>query len=114
MRENQKEHFWIPDEEVIRLDKKLTARPTPRNIPFKEHGLKLSQSLQSIKQVIESVSEDDSLNELDLMVFQIELPEGEKIKDKKDLFDSNGMQVKAVKNENNAIVTTNPNTANNT
>lgn len=34
----RKEHLWIPDEEVIRLDKTLTARTTPRNISFSEHG----------------------------------------------------------------------------
>lgn len=37
MNNERKEHLWIPDEEVIRLDKTLTARPTPRNISFAEH-----------------------------------------------------------------------------
>lgn len=106
MSKKHKEHFWIPDEEVVRLDKTLTARTTPRNIPFAEHGQKLSHSLQTIKQVIEAVSQDNSLVDTDLMIFKIELPQGEKIKDKKDLFTSTGMQVKAVKNENKAIVAT--------
>ena len=106
MRDNQREHFWIPDEEVIRIDKTLTGRSNPRNVQYSEHGSKLSHSLQSIKDVLENVSEDDSLHDLDLMVFRIELPEGEKIKDKSDLFDSTGLSVKAVKNQNNAIVTT--------
>lgn len=106
MSNEHKEHLWIPDEEVIRLDKTLTARSTPRNIPFAEHGQKLSHSLQTIKQVIENASHDNSLADTDLMIFKIELPEGEKIKDKKDLFVSTGMQVKAVKNENKAIIAT--------
>lgn len=82
----RKEHLWIPDEEVIRLDKTLTARTTPRNISFSEHGQKLSHSLQAVKEIIDSVQADNSLSDSDLMIFKIELPDGEKIKDKKDLF----------------------------
>lgn len=106
MNKKNKEHFWIPDEEVVRLDKTLTARTTPRSVPFAEHGQKLSNSLQAIKQAIEEVSKDNSLGDADLMIFKIELPEGEKVKDKKDLFISTGMHVKAVKSENKAIVST--------
>ena len=102
----RKEHLWIPDEEVIRLDKTLTARTTPRNISFSEHGQKLSHSLQAVKEIIDSVQDDNSLSDSDLMIFKIELPDGEKIKDKKDLFTSTGMQVKAVKSENKAIIAT--------
>ncbi len=103
---NKKEHLWIPDEEVSRLDKKLTARTKPRNILASEHGQKLSQSLQTIKTALESSIQDNSLVDMDLIIFKIELPKGEKIKDKKALFDSTGLQVKAVKNENKAIVST--------
>jgi hypothetical protein len=106
MDNNQKEHFWIPDEEVIRIEKTITSRPKPRNIKYSEHGAKLSSSLQSIKDTLSKVSADDSLSDFDLMVFKIELPEDQKIKDKKDLFDSTGLNVKAVKDQNNAIVTT--------
>lgn len=106
MNKKNKEHFWIPDEEVVRLDKTLTARTIPRNVPFAEHGQKLSNSLQAIKQAIEEVSKDNSIGDADLMIFKIELPEGEKVKDKKDLFISTGMHVKAVKSENKAIVST--------
>jgi len=106
MNNERKEHLWIPDEEVIRLDKTLTARPTPRNISFAEHGQKLSHSLQEIKKVMENISEDNSLADSNLMIFKVELPEGEKIKDKKDLFISTGMQVKTVKSENKAVIAT--------
>ena len=106
MSKEPKSHLWIPDEEVQRIDKTLTARPTPRNVTFSEHGSKLSASLQAVKQSIESVAMDNSLIDADMLVFRVSLPEGEKIQDKKDLFSSNGMQVKAVKNERNAIVTT--------
>lgn len=41
MSEN-KNHFYIPEEEVTRLDKTLTARSKPRNISHADHGTKLS------------------------------------------------------------------------
>ena len=106
MSDKKREHLWIPDEEVIRLDKTLTARNTPRNISYGEHGKKLSASLQAVKQALENVATEDSLVDTGLMIFKIELPEGEKIKDKKDLFTSTGMQVKAVKSENKAVIST--------
>ena len=106
MSDKRRNHLWIPDEEVTRVDKKPTGRTTPRNISFTEHGQKLSSSLQSIKQAIENVSEDDSLSDAGLMIFKVELPDGEKIKDKKDLFTSTGMEVKVVKSENKAVIAT--------
>lgn len=109
MSDKRRNHLWIPDEEVTRVDKKPTGRTTPRNISFTEHGQKLSSSLQSIKQAIENVSEDDSLSDTGLMIFKVELPDGEKIKDKKDLFTSTGMEVKVVKSENKAVIATTKN-----
>ena len=102
---DKKSHLWIPDEEVQRLDKRLTARPKPRKVSFVEHGNKLSQSLMSIKTTLENVAADNSLSDMDLFVFNVELPEGEKIKDKKEIFDSTGMKIRAVKNVRSAIVT---------
>lgn len=86
---SKKEHFWIPEEEVKRIDKTLTARSKPRNISFAEHGAKLSNSLQSIKKSLDSVASVNSLADSDLLIFSVELPEGEKVKDKTDLFISN-------------------------
>lgn len=103
---DKKNHFWIPDGEITRLDKILRGRSTPKNVPFAEHGQKLSKSLQLIKETIKIVSDDDSLVNSDLLVFKVELAEGEKIKDKVNLFNSTGMQVRAVKSINKAIVTT--------
>jgi hypothetical protein len=105
MNKNQKSHLWIPDEEIQRLDKTLTGRTKPRNVPFVEHGSKLSHGLQTVKQVLESVARDNSLTDSDMLVFAIELPEGEKIQDKKDFFDSNGMRVRAVRSARSAVVT---------
>lgn len=101
---SKKEHFWIPEEEVQRIDKKLTARPKPRNISYAEHGAKLSDSLQLVKKSLDAIASVNSLADSDLLIFSVELPEGEKIKDKAELFISNGMAVKAVKNTRSAIV----------
>jgi len=58
-----------------------------------------------VKQSLESIIQDNSLADSDMIVFAVELPEGQKIQDKKDFFDSNGMRVRAVKNVRSAIVT---------
>ena len=105
MNKEKKSHLWIPDEEVQRIDKILTGRSTPRNVPFAEHGSKLSYGLQAVKQTMDAVAQDNSLADADLLVFNIELPQGEKIQDKKDFFNANGMRVRAVKNIRSAIVT---------
>ena len=48
MSDKRRNHLWIPDEEVTRVDKKPTGRTTPRNISFTEHGQKLSSSLRCL------------------------------------------------------------------
>jgi len=106
MDENQKYHLWIPDEEVQQVPKSPTSRTTPRDVVFAEHGHKLSAGLQSIKQRIEETAEDNSLVDSNLYVFKVELPEGEKVQYKSELFAANGMQVNAVKDERNAVVST--------
>lgn len=104
MNDNQRPHFWIPDNEVERVDKKLQARTTPRDVVFSEHGSKLSHGLQMVKQSIDSAHDDDSLQDVGLYVFKVELPSGEKVQHKTELFRSNGMHVNAVKDERHAIV----------
>ena len=105
MNTGRKSHLWIPDEEVQRLVKTLTGRTKPRNVSFAEHGSKLSHGLQTVKQALESVTKDNSLADSDMLVFAIELPEGVKIQDKKDFFNSNGMRVRAVRSMRSAVVT---------
>jgi len=106
MDENKKYHLWIPDEEVQQVPKSPTSRTTPRDIVFAEHGRKLSAGLQMIKQRIEETTEDNSLADSNLYVFKVELPEGEKVQYKSEIFIANGMQVNAVKDERNAVVST--------
>lgn len=102
----KKDHLWIPNSEVRKLDKKLTARSKNRGIQHFEHGKKLSENLQIISKIIENTKEESSLSNSKVLVFKVKLFEGEKIKDKKDLFLSTGLEVKVVKTENNAVVTT--------
>lgn len=103
---DKKPHFWIPDKEVERLSKKPTGRTIPRDIVYSEHGAKLSHGLQLVKQAVEEFKEDDSLQDAGLYVFKVELPEGEKIQHKSDIFTKNGMHVNAVKDERHAVVST--------
>lgn len=49
----KKDHLWIPDEEVIRVDKKPTGRSSQRDITFTKHGQKLTSSLKTIKETLE-------------------------------------------------------------
>lgn len=106
MNENQRPHFWIPDEEVEQLSKELTARPKVRNVIFSEHGAKLSQGLQMVKETIDASQDDDSLCDVGLYVFKVEFPQGEKVEHKSELFSKNGMHLNAVKDERHAIVST--------
>lgn len=106
MNNNQRPHFWIPDNEVEQVSKTIRGDTKPRDIVHSEHGAKLSQCLQYVKQSLESVQDDDSLQDMGLYVFRVELPEGEKVQSRKDLFSSNGMKINAVKDERNAIVST--------
>ena len=93
MNENQRPHFWIPDEEVEQVSKKLTSRTTPRDIVFSEHGAKLSQGLQMVKQAVDTAQDDDSLRDVGLYVFKVEFPQGEKVQHKSELFSKNGMHL---------------------
>lgn len=106
MNEHQRPHFWIPDKEVEQVSKKLTARPKVRDIIFSEHGAKLSQGLQMVKQAVDSVQDDDSLRDVGLYIFKVEFPQGEKVQHKSELFSKNGMHLNAVKDERHAIVST--------
>jgi hypothetical protein len=105
MSNGQKMHFWIPDEEVKNITKILRGGRDKRIVPYKEHGSKLSHSLQTIKELTEQSKADNSLREKDIVVFNVELPEKTRVQNRPDIFSSNGMEVRAVRNERNAVVT---------
>lgn len=102
-------HFWIPDEEVIYKENKPTGRDKPRDVVPSEHGSKLTSSLEHIVSYYKSISEEqNSLAEEDIVVFKVTLPEGEKIANtqRQKILKDNGLQLNAVKNYRNAIVST--------
>jgi len=106
MNNEKKPHFWIPDNEVQQVSKKLTSRTKPRDVVFTEHGAKLSNGLELVKESLHTTKAENSLFETGLCVFKVELPEGDKIQYKTELFAKNGMHVNAVKDERRAIVST--------
>jgi hypothetical protein len=107
MNNEQLMHLWIPDEEAHVITKELTARPKQRNISYKDHGSKLSRSLAQIQTEIEKMGVENSLSDSGILVFDVELPKGEKVQSQEEMFVSNGMQINAVRTERNAVVTTN-------
>lgn len=104
MNNNQKPHFWIPDQEVIQLDKELRARAKKRTIDYAEHGAKLSQDLKELQQTIATLKNDDSLRDFGLYIAKIAIQEGEKIHHQAKVLSNNGMELKAVKDDRHAIV----------
>jgi hypothetical protein len=105
MNKEQKMHFWIDDDNVKSIPKKPMGRREELIISHKEHGSKLSHSLQAIKKLTEQTEAENSLRDKDIVVFNVELPEKVKIQDRPDIFSFNGMEIRAVQNERNAIVT---------
>jgi len=106
MNNEKKPHFWIPDKEVEQVSKKLTGRTKPRDVFYTEHGARLSTGLELVKESLYATEAENSLSETGLCVFKVELPEGEKIQNKSDLFSKNGLHVNAVKDERRAVVST--------
>lgn len=106
MGESKKPHFWISDEEVIEVPKKLTSRSEELDIVYSEHGSKLSTSLEQIEREVNNSSHINSLGGTDTIVFKIEVPNGDKIQYKKDDFQNLGLFINAVKSERAAIVST--------
>ncbi len=106
MEKSNKKHFWIPEEEVVPVSKKLQARPKEYDIRYSEHGAKLSSELKTIKTRLDQIEAEDTLSQLDFMVFKVALAKGEKIQNQERVFNNHGLSVNAVKKENTAIVST--------
>jgi len=104
MNNDKKMHFWIPDTEIQVVEKRPRGGTEKRFISNKEHGSKLSSSLQVIKELTVQTESDNSLREKDIVLFNVELPKKVKVQDRPDIFKSNGMEIKAVRNERNAVV----------
>jgi hypothetical protein len=105
MANERKPHFWIPDKEARRIPKELMGRQNKVIVPFKEHGTKLGRSLQTIEESFEKILPESSLRDKDVLVYNVALIKREKIQNRQDIFDANGMIIRAVRNEHDAVVT---------
>ncbi|MEL7656507.1 MAG: hypothetical protein AAGU75_11440, partial [Bacillota bacterium] len=77
--EDNKQHLWIPFEEVEQVPKKPMNITEDRDVHHTEHGSKLSQGLLEIMSAYDKLKSGDSLSDEDIMVFKLVLPEGETI-----------------------------------
>lgn len=105
---HDKSHLWIPNEEVISLPNKKMGMTTPRNVIHSEHGSKLSSNLKSIIERHEQSHIKSSLRDEDLIIFKVNLPDGEKLDNsqRQKLLNDNGLQINTIKNRRTAIVST--------
>ncbi len=107
MTENNKSHLWITDGEVQNIENKPTARSKDLGRDVAVHGAKLSNGLKEILQT-QSQLVDDSLQNEDLVVFKVELPEQEKLSNEQhqNFMQKEGIRLNFVKNDQQAIVST--------
>jgi hypothetical protein len=103
--EDQKQHLWIPFEEVLEVTKKPMRITEDRGLDHSEHGSKLSQGLMEIMSAYDKLKSGDSLSEEDIMVFKLVLPEGETVAGQQKFIEDEGMKINAVKDSRHAIVT---------
>ncbi|OXS25334.1 MAG: hypothetical protein BI182_14225, partial [Acetobacterium sp. MES1] len=103
--DNQKQHLWIPSEEVQEVTKKPMKIPEDRGLDHNEHGSKLSQGLIEIMSAYDKLKSGDSLSGEDIMVFKLVLPEGETVAGQQKFIEDEGMKINAVKDSRHAIVT---------
>lgn len=98
MTENNKSHLWITDGEVQNIENKPTARSKDLGRDVAVHGAKLSNGLKEILQT-QSQLVDDSLQNEDLVVFKVELPEQEKLSNEQhqNFMQKEGIRINFVK-----------------
>lgn len=104
---DKRKHLWIPNEEIINIPNKPTGRNKDRGVSFAEHGVKLSTGLQNIVTAYSKLQAGDSLSDSDIMVFQLILPEGEKLSnsERRKFIEDEGLIINAVKDDRHAVVT---------
>lgn len=106
MENGYRPHLLIPEEEVEYIENNPTARSKEITIDRFEHGTKLSNGLQSIVDAYTRVQTTDSLNDEDIRVFEVVLPEGSKFSDKtlRDFLSGEGLSITSVRDPQHAIV----------
>lgn len=106
MNNDLRPHLTIPLEtEVEDFDNTPRGFSEDRGLDRFEHGSKLSTGLQDIVSAYTKIqSGDDSLSDEDIRIFEIVLPEGQKLKDQREFLEKEGMNINMVKDERRAIV----------
>jgi len=106
MNNDLRPHLTIPLEtEVEDFDNTPRGFSEERGLDRFEHGSKLSTGLQDIVSAYTKIqSGDDSLSDEDIRIFEIVLPEGQKLKDQREFLEKEGMNINMVKDERRAIV----------
>jgi len=104
---DKRKHLWISNEEIVSIENNPTGRSKDRGVSFNEHGSKLSTGLQKIVTAYSKLQSGDSLSDSDIMVFELILPEGEKLSNsvRRKFIENEGMIINAVKDERHAVVT---------
>jgi hypothetical protein len=102
--DKKRQHLWIPQEEIEKLTKEARAFPTDRGLNHSEHGSVLSQGLQNVMTAYSHL-QDDSLGDVDIMVFKLALAEGEDMYAKRDIAEKEGLTINAIKDKTHAVVT---------
>lgn len=104
MDNNLRPHLSIPDEEVVKVVNTPTGRSKDLGINHSVHGQKLANNLSDIISTYEKIKAGDSLSDEDVRIFQVAMPTGVKIVDKKDFLEKEGLTIHLVKDSRHAIV----------
>ncbi|WP_197274817.1 S8 family serine peptidase [Halolactibacillus sp. JCM 19043] len=99
-----KKHFTIPDNEVKREENKRKFIPELVEIDFKEHGMKISEGISSIK---ERNNFEHNILSNDILFFQVQLPVNKIIDSRGDyerVFAENKISINAIRDPYKAIV----------
>lgn len=98
-------HLTIPMEsEVEDFDNAPRGFSEDRDIDRFDHGSKLSSGLQDIVSAYTKIQSGDSLSDEDIRIFEIVLPEGQKLKDQREFLEKEGMTINMVRDERRAVV----------
>lgn len=98
-------HLWIPNEEVIEIEYKPTARNIDVPVDFSEHGIKLLGQLDTIKKIHNKKKSPVSS---EYIIFKTRLYNNQKFSNNERVkfINNNGLEIKLVKSDNEAIVAT--------
>lgn len=100
---NRHSHLWIPNEEILHIENKPTAREHHMPVDFSEHGVTLIDGLNAIES-FHNKNNSPILNEY--IIFKLRLYPNQKLstQKRKDFIEKSGLEIKFIKNNETAIV----------